>query len=59
MNQKAEKRYPKLKEYILFYKKPYFSRFEEIDKYKIDSWDNENNIYLDNFTQEDRNEIID
>lgn len=54
----AEKRYPKLKEYILFYKKPYFSRFEEIDKYRIDNWDNENNIYLENFTQEDRNEII-
>lgn len=54
----ANSRFPKLKEYILFYKMPNFSRFEMIDKYKSDEWDKENNIFLDNFTEDDRNKLI-
>lgn len=50
----ADKRFPKLKEYILFYKKPNFDRFYEIDKYESKEWDNENNIFLENFTKEHR-----
>lgn len=54
----ASTRFPKLKEYILLYKNDGFFEFEEIDKYAINEWDRENNIFLENFTQEMRNEII-
>ena len=53
-----KKRFPKLKEYILFYKKNNFSGFKRIDKYKINEWDRENNIFLENMTPELRDELI-
>ena len=52
------KRFPKLKEYILFYKKKNFNGFLCIDKYRQDIWDRENNIFLENMTQELRDELI-
>ena len=52
------KRFPKLKEYILFYKKKDFNGFVCIDKYRQEVWDRENNIFLENMTQEIRNELI-
>ena len=52
------KRFPKLKEYILFYKKNSFNHFVCIDKYKQEVWDNENNIFLENMTQKMREELI-
>ena len=54
----ANIRFPKLKEYLLFYKRPGFQGFEEIDKYPIEEWDKENNIFLENITKEERKEII-
>jgi adenine-specific DNA-methyltransferase len=54
----AKLRFPKLKEYLLFYKKRDFNGFVEIDKYKHPVWDDENNIYLENFSQEQRNKLI-
>jgi adenine-specific DNA-methyltransferase len=54
----ANLRYPKLKEYLLFYKKDIFPGFVEIDKYKHPVWDVENNIFLENFTNEQRQELI-
>ncbi|MFH1580675.1 MAG: site-specific DNA-methyltransferase [Pseudomonadota bacterium] len=54
----AKLRFPKLKEYLLFYKKGNFNGFVEIDKYKHPVWDDENNIYLKNFSQEQRNKLI-
>ncbi len=54
----AKIRFPKLKEYILFYKMPDFKGFEEIDKYKTNEWDNENNIYLENFEESSRKKLI-
>ena len=53
----ARSRFPKLKEYLLFYKREGFEGFAEIDKYKVDEWDAENNIFLENFTREDRIEL--
>lgn len=50
----AKKRFPKIKEYALLYKKSKFSGFCMIDKYPIDSWDSENNIFIDDFSIEDR-----
>ena len=50
----AKKRFPKIKEYALLYKKSKFSGFCMIDKYPIDSWDSENNIFIDVFSLEDR-----
>ena len=50
----AKKRYPKIKEYVLLYKKSMFPGFCMIDKYPIDSWDNENNIFIEDFSVEDR-----
>lgn len=50
----AKTRFPKLKEYLLFYKKENFTKFITIDKYKIEEWDKENNIFLANFTKENR-----
>lgn len=52
------KRYPKIKEYILFYKKNSFSSFECIDKYKQENWDKENNIFLENITETTRKRLI-
>ncbi len=46
--------FPKIKEHILLYKKDKFSGFTEIDKYQNRVWDRENNIFLKNFTLEDR-----
>lgn len=50
-------RFPKIKEYLLFYKMPSFKGFEVIDKYKVEEWDKENNIYLENFSKADRERI--
>lgn len=50
----AKKRFPKIKEYALLYKKSKFSGFCMIDKYPIDSWDSENNIFIEDFSIEDR-----
>ena len=50
----AKSRYPKLKEYLLFYKKGSFTQFVTIDKYKINEWDKENNIFLEGMTEEMR-----
>ena len=52
------KRFPKLKEYILFYKKDRFKGFRCIDKYKQEVWDRENNIFLENMTEEIRDKLI-
>lgn len=54
----ANKRFPKIKEHILFYKKGAFSGFNEIEKYMNPVWDKENNIFLENFTTEERNNLI-
>lgn len=54
----AKSKFPKLKEYILLYQKNSFSGFVDIDKYKIDEWDNENNIFLDGLTKENREKLI-
>lgn len=53
----AKLRFPKLKEYILFYKRKNFPGFVEIDKYKHPVWDTENNIFLENFSSEQRKEL--
>ena len=54
----AKMRFPKLKEYLLFYRKSdLFNGFQMIDKYKNEVWDKENNIYLENFTEEDRKQL--
>ena len=52
------RRFPKIKEYILFYKKNSFSNFIKIDKYRQDIWDKENNIFLDGITKKDRERLI-
>lgn len=54
----ALNRFPKLKEYILIYVKPEFKGFYEVDKYRNNEWDKENNIFLDNFTRRDRERLI-
>lgn len=55
----AKKRFPKIKEYILFYKKSnQFKGFETIDKYQHPVWDKENNIFLENITKEQREKLI-
>ena len=54
----AKGRFPKLKEYILIYAKPGFNGFVEVDKYRLDTWDRENNIFLENFTVEEREFLI-
>ncbi len=53
----ANSRFPKIKEYLLFYKKNTFSHFNKIDKYKHPIWDKENNIFLENFSKEQRAKI--
>lgn len=54
----ANLRFPKLKEYILIYKMENFKGFYELDKYKDDEWDDENNIFIDNLSFEDRQALI-
>ena len=54
----AKNRFPKLKEYILIYTKPSFKEFIEIDKYKEEEWDSENNIFIENLTREQRNLLV-
>lgn len=54
----AKLRFPKLKEYLLFYKRDKFDGFVTIDKYKHPVWDKENNIFLENFSKEQRDELL-
>ena len=55
----SEKRFPNIKEYILFYKKSSsFNGFYRIDKYKTDEWDKENNIFLEGFKFNDRQKLL-
>ena len=55
----ARMRFPNIKEFLLFYKKSFnFKGFYKIDKYKNKEWDKENNIFIENFTQEQRNQLI-
>ena len=54
----AKGRFPKLKEYILIYKMPYFNGFITVDKYEQKEWDSENNIFIENLTEEQRYELI-
>ena len=53
----AKSRFPKIKEYLLFYKKRDFCKFKCIDKYPITQWDEENNLFLENFNREDRKKL--
>ena len=52
------KRFPKIKEYILFYKNKGFDKFVCIDKYRQENWDKENNIFLENMTEDIRSKLI-
>ena len=54
----AKGRFPKLKEYILMYKMPNFKGFITVDKYEQKEWDPENNIFIDNLTEEQRFKLI-
>ena len=54
----AKGRFPKLKEYILIYAKEGFQGFVTVDKYRQDTWDKENNIFLENLTKEARDILI-
>ncbi len=54
----AKKRFPKLKEYLLFYTMPQFEEFEDIDKYRVEQWDKENNLFLENMSIEKRGELL-
>ncbi len=54
----AKSRFPKLKEYILIYKMPAFKGFVTVDKYEQKEWDSENNIFLENLTKEEREQLI-
>ena len=54
----AKAKFPKLKEYILMYKMPSYNGFIEIDKYEQEKWDNENNIFLENLNEKDRERLI-
>ena len=55
----SKMRFPNVKEYILFYKKSSsFSGFTHIDKYETKEWDRENNIFLENLSFEQRQELI-
>ena len=53
----ARSRFPKIKEYLLLYKKSSFAGFCTIDKYQIESWDSENNIFVENFSYDDRKSL--
>ena len=52
----AEIRFPKIKEYLLFYKNKYF-KFENIDKTQKGKWDKEYKLFLENLTIEERNNL--
>lgn len=55
----AKTRFPNIKEYLLFYKKSNnFKGFYKIDKYENKEWDKENNIFLENFSKEQRGQLI-
>jgi len=54
----AKGRFPKLKEYILLYKMPNFKSFVTVDKYQQKIWDEENNIFIENLSEEDRSKLI-
>jgi adenine-specific DNA-methyltransferase len=54
----AKGRFPKLKEFILMYKMPNFRGFITVDKYEQKEWDPENNIFIENLTEEQRSELI-
>lgn len=54
----AKGRFPKLKEYILLYKMPNFKGFYIIDKYQQKEWDSENNIFIENISEEQRDQLI-
>lgn len=54
----AKGRFPKLKEFILMYKMPNFKGFITVDKYEQKEWDPENNIFIENLTEEQRSELI-
>lgn len=54
----AKGRFPKLKEFILIYKMPNFKGFITVDKYEQKEWDTENNIFIENLTEEQRSELI-
>lgn len=54
----AKGRFPKLKEFILMYKMPNFKGFITVDKYEQKEWDPENNIFIDNLTEEQRFKLI-
>ena len=49
----AQIRFPKIKEYLLFYKKDQFV-FELIDKIKKEKWDTEYKYFLENFSTQQR-----
>lgn len=49
----AQIRFPKIKEYLLFYKKNQFV-FELIDKIKKEKWDTEYKYFLENFSPQQR-----
>lgn len=55
----AKGRFPKLKEYILIYTMPGFKQFETVDKYTSETWDKENNIYLEGMSKEIRDKLLD
>lgn len=55
----AKDRFPKLKEYILVYTRSQFDGFVEIDKYKNNEWDRENNLFLEGMTPTTRNTFTD
>ena len=42
----------------MFYKKEDFKGFCSIDKYKVDLWDKENNIFVENMTETMRQKLI-
>lgn len=54
----AKGRFPKLKEFILIYNMPNFKGFITVDKYEQKEWDTENNIFIENLTEEQRSELI-
>ena len=53
----AMRRFPKIKEYLLFYKNPQFKGFTTIDKVSDNCWDEQNNIFLDGLTLEIRQKL--
>ena len=52
----AKKRFPKIKEYLLFYKKKSFE-FVFIDKFKKEKWDDEYKFFLENISREGRAQL--